>query len=395
MDAKDMLGIIAALVPVLATGLFGYWQFLNQRRSIQYSENIKSLYSASKEEVLASIANLVTFKKSPQMRRITQDVLINRLYTELDYNVCNAIGSQLVSMIERNNPQELNYIIQRLIEINYNYFLQTYGIGQRAADLKDILGKVEKDYAEQLKHKDDETKVTGLAADIKKRVTEKWNEYNTVKDLNDYRLMWHKQVIADTIGMILSSATSRQFNNISVNFVANDFNYCTFRNIAIHNCSVKKSAFSQALLQQVKLDNVYINDAIFSSSIYEDMELSNGKIIKTTFHGSSFRNVKFCNIQMEDVCFLGCSFIDCSFDNKVTGINPVSMFKCEFSGIPPLFINAVTNLSNGDFASYLETTKISGSRLSSIKEYYEKWFNKPLEPLAAPLPIIKEEVKNK
>jgi hypothetical protein len=34
MDAKDMLGIIAALVSVLATGLFGYWQFLNQRRSI-------------------------------------------------------------------------------------------------------------------------------------------------------------------------------------------------------------------------------------------------------------------------------------------------------------------------------------------------------------------------
>lgn len=375
-----MLGIIATLIPVLATGLFGYWQFLNQRRSIQYSENIKSLYSATKEEVLASIANLVTFKKSPQMRRITQDVLINRLYTELDYNVCNAIGSQLVSMIEKNNPGELNYIIQRLIEINYNYFLQTYGISQRAADLKLIISNTEKDYVEQLKHKDDETKVIGLAADIKKRVTEKWNEYNTVKDLNDYRLMWHKQIIADTIGMILSSATSRQFNNIDVNFMANDFNYCTFRNITIHKCTIKKSAFSQAVLQQVRLNNIAITDTILSTSRYEDMELCNGEIVKTTFHASDFKNVKFLNIKLDDVCFYDCVFDDCVFDDKVLGINPASMYRASFKGIIPKFADSLKNISGDDFLHYLDTTKISGSRLKSITADYkerEKYYNTP------------------
>jgi hypothetical protein len=31
MDEKDVLGIVTALVPVLATGLFSYWQSLNQQ----------------------------------------------------------------------------------------------------------------------------------------------------------------------------------------------------------------------------------------------------------------------------------------------------------------------------------------------------------------------------
>ena len=99
----EILKILGTLLPVLLTGLAGYFKYLDQKSAGQYSDNLKNLYSTQKEQVLSSVANLVTFRNKPRLKRISLDILINRLYTELDYNICNAISNQLVTMVGRSS----------------------------------------------------------------------------------------------------------------------------------------------------------------------------------------------------------------------------------------------------------------------------------------------------
>ena len=368
MNWEELLKIVGTLLPVLITGLIGYFQYLNQKSSSQYSENLKLIYSPKKEEVLASIANLNTFRKTRHLRSITQNILINRLYTELDYNVCHAIANQLVTMVDRNKHEELNEIIARLIDINYNYFFQDYGIRLRQDDLHIAIENAEKEYVNQKINKNDELKVIGLIDDLKATVKSKWQEYNEVKDMADYKIIWHKQILADTLGIVISRATKMGFQNITANFIINDFNYCTFRNISIHKCRIERSAFGISLLQEVHLDNLLMEDNAFSSSNYEKCVFSNGIIRCTTFHGSKFNGMKFENLEFDDVCFVNCHFINCTF-TSIRGLNPAWFYNARFKGNIPDFASAIDNVTEDEIINLVNNSKFADTRMKSITDY--------------------------
>jgi uncharacterized protein YjbI with pentapeptide repeats len=352
------------------TGLAGYFKYLDQKSQSQYSENLKNLYSTEKEQVLSSIANLVTFKNKTKLKRISLDILINRIYTELDYNICNAISNQLVTLVGRSSADELNYVIDRLIDMNYNYFLQDAGIKGRVSDLKKCVQNAEKDYDVQKKNPNDEQMVLGLSDDLKERVKLKWKEYNELKDLYEIKLLWHKQIIGDTLGMILSRASKLPFNNIVAKFVANDFNYCTFRNVIIHQCSMERSAFGASIFQRVTLDNIYIDDNALTTARFEDCIFSNGTIRATTFHGSKFYGVKFSNIEFDDVCFFHCDFVNCVFEN-VKGVSPICLYYSTFVSSSIAASTGVENIKTDEFTSWLNTSKFAYTRMDSIMNYID------------------------
>jgi hypothetical protein len=365
MPWDEILKILGSLLAVGFSAYFGYRQYLSQKEISQYSENLKLIYSPKQEEVLAAIANLDTFRQTRHLKNITQNILINRLYTELDYNVCHAIANQLVNMVDDKNPGDLNGIIERLIDINYNYFSQNYGMTGRKADLEKIVDKSEQVYVSQLQHKDDEMKELGLLDDLKITIKQKWKEYNEVKDIADYKIKWHKQVVADTLGIIIAYATRRSMNGIKVNFDTNDFNYCTFRNIAIHHVSMKRSAFGSSLFQNVTLDNVNLDDNDLSNSTFENCVISGGSINATAFDGCKFIGVKFRNLNFDDASFIYSRFTNCEFDG-VSNANPLLFYKADFTGSPPSFSYNYSEVTEGQVIDYLKKSKFAEARIEDI-----------------------------
>jgi hypothetical protein len=372
MNFEDLIKIIGPILTVLIPGYIGYRQYMTQKNENAYSANLKMIYSPRKDEVLAAIADLETFRSSPKLQKITTNILINRLYTELDYNVCHAIANQLVTMIRREDTARLNEIIDRLIGINYNYFSQGYSLKGRIHDLEKTFNELEINYVEQLKNKKDEMVVIGLLDDLKMTTQQKWKELQSTKDENA-KILWHKQVMADTLGIVISRATASGFHNIKAHFSANDFNFCTFRKIFIHECKMEKSAFGQALFQDVSLDNVLLEDNTLSNSLYENTVFKNGVIRATTFHGSSFNNVKFENIVMIDTCFLNCTFDNCYFKLN-DEVDPAwffnsNFFNTSFLGVKLNILEEVKRISRNQFLNKLKNSKFFDTRKKDIEEF--------------------------
>ncbi|MDX2047308.1 MAG: pentapeptide repeat-containing protein [Chitinophagaceae bacterium] len=365
MPWDEILKILGSLLAVGFSAYFGYRQYLSQKEISQYSDNLKLIYSPKQEEVLAAIANLDTFRQTRHLKNITQNILINRLYTELDYNVCHAIANQLVNMVDDKNPGDLNRIIERLIDINYNYFLQTYGMRGRRKDLEQIANTAEEIYASQLQHKENEMKVFGLLDDLKLTAKQKWKEYNEVKDTAGYKIKWHKQVIADTLGIVIAHATRRNIAGIKAVFDTNDFNYCTFRNIAIYQCSMKGSAFGSSVFQNVTLSNINFDDTDLSNSSFENCIISGGTIRATAFDSCLFTGVKFQNVQLDDASFIDSQFANCEFED-VTHANPLLFYKSEFTGSTLSFPYSPDDATEEQVVDYLKKSKFAEARIEDI-----------------------------
>jgi hypothetical protein len=72
------------------------------------------------------------FKKDARFEKHTTNVLLSRLYTELDYDITNAICGAL---IQYSNRRELLDISSEILNINRNFFVQTSPVNQMISDL--------------------------------------------------------------------------------------------------------------------------------------------------------------------------------------------------------------------------------------------------------------------
>ena len=301
------------IIGVLSTLITGWWALKKlryEKRLEKFKETNANLFKDRKQEVLAAIATLSIFKRDPEFEKNTIDVLLSRLYTELDYDIINSIISTL---IQDSNRDDLLYIADGLQDINRNFFVQVFPMNQRVSDLNEAIKKLENGLkAETLPvvTPDNEPQEKNTESEIylynKNEVIKKYNEdFLDLFTLQKYKLVWHKQVTADAYAMFLRKAyLAKKGGSISMRLFQNDFNYVYMAEVTTTETHIERSAFGRATFAEVHFENIYAFKSSFSGS----------QILQSSFKNGTMKNISFSQVKFEEVLFENIDFENCSFD---------------------------------------------------------------------------------
>ncbi len=364
----EALGIILGFAGTLFTGYMGYRKYLDEKQFTYFRENIKNLFVKNKDELLAAIAVLGVYKNRKEYKKSTIDILSNLLYTELDYDISSAIVSVLT---QASILDEFTYIVDKLIEINRNFFIQSYPIQSRQNDLKTEYKELSFAYSELLEGKNDSGK---LLTNTEETLKARWIK---IKSMNDYEIKWHKLATTDVLAMILNKADKLNFSkDLKLNLFQNDFNYGQFSGLHLNNCSILHSAISTSLLFHTTFENILVNDSTFSRSSIEGCKFSGGEITSTSFANAAFENVLFENTIFKDTFFFGADLTDCTFKNT-KGLSRLHFYNCKISNntkfIPPLEEDKV--MSYEAVVEFVNNSRVNNFRKSELLGDLEKLKN--------------------
>lgn len=355
---KDInLVYIIGIVSAVSSALWAYRKFLYEKQLEKFKDANINLFKTDKQEVLAAIATLGFFNRDRKFKQNTIDILLSRLYTELDYDITNAIASAL---IQYSNRRELKYIADELVGINRNFFLQTYPVGLMIGDLKkkwsffknlenaqlpkaemlpvtetENVSETQKDILEKTPLPE-AGNVSEIERDNIAAMKEKLQmEYQRLYPKSSYELTWHKQVTADTYSRIMRKASreskfTRQLRRLEMKLYQNDFNFTHMVKINTSKCSIDNSALSLAILSEIVFSNIdCIKDSTFYASSFRNCTFIKGKIIGSDFISCAFDNVVFNDICFEESFFWSASFSNCEFIN-CRNVTPVLFYKATF-----------------------------------------------------------------
>ncbi len=389
-EHSTLIVAIIGLTGTLYTAYIGFRKYLDEKRNKNYEETIKQLFSASKSERLAAVATLGVYIESSlvlspilssirffknlfqskyyQKNSIT--ILINCIYTELDYDVLNAICSVLTQ--DRKN-REIQFIVDKLISINKNFFIQDYPLKGRLDYAKNNLDVVKKE-------------VVGDPDEVNKVL----NEQNIIqlkeksKMLDEYtdrynELSLHQQVSTDFLFMYLSEMSKvNETKNLNLVFFQNVFNYGQFSRCNLSKCSVIKTALSVCTLIHVKIENLdVIEDSVFSFSRLDSCIFKGGKISNSLFDKMNLNNTIFENITFNHTFFIGSDLSYTEFNN-VTGLEPVHFYKANYQkakfdeSFRVKIEKELPDVTEEDFTNYVMSSTLTDQRkeeiLRSLKE---------------------------
>ncbi len=144
LNVIKFVGGLAVFIPLM-TGILQYRQSVQQEQDKNFRAVVGKLSSANREERLAAAANMGTFiKKDGKYYNESADILINRLSIELDYNVLNAIRASL----ERIEKEDYEKVIEKMLGIERNIFIQEYALRLRRDDAKNRYGQSVGEFAD-------------------------------------------------------------------------------------------------------------------------------------------------------------------------------------------------------------------------------------------------------
>lgn len=311
------------IIVTITACISGWWalkKFRYEKRLEKFKETNSNLFKDKKQEVLAAIATLSIFKRSPEFEKNTIDVLLSRLYTELDYDIINSI---LTTLIQNSNKEELIYIAGGLQDINRNFFIQDYPMNQRMVDINNAIKSLTTtesvfntpEYETLLADKKAEPEVF---IRNKNEVEKKYNEeFKEIFSYQKYRSIWHKQVTADAYAMFMRKAfISNKKDGLEMNLYQNDFNYVYMAELGFEKVNAARSAFSFGTITDVHFNNCEIFRCTFESS----------KMNITTFRNGVLERVSFKLARLEEIVFENISFRDCSFE--LTDILKTKFINC-------------------------------------------------------------------
>jgi len=365
-----IIGILSSIV----AGLSALSKFRYENKLQLFRDTNASIFKDKKEEVLAAISTLGVFKKDPRFEKHTTNVLLSRLYTELDYDITNAICSALIQYSSR---QELIDILSDILDINRNFFIQTYPTDQRLRDVEkcwDDLNAAQ--FEEERKKHEQGTPDNETDPATKSKQSAGESLYNlenasskellqTYKDdslslilKKRYELLWHKQITADTYSRILRRAydartrgwdrirqryyrligAKRKYNRVKwldMNFYQNDFNYVFMAFFNTSTCNIIRSAIASSTIVDVGFLNIgRISGSSFEWNTFYNCAFQGGTAEPgTTFENCKFLKGRFEQIDLQQVNFNSVSCEEVVFDGKTKRYpSTLKMYQCSFTG---------------------------------------------------------------
>lgn len=358
---------IIGIISSIAAGLSALSKFRYQNKLELFKETNVNIFKQEKEEVLAAISTMSVFKKDSRFEKHTTNVLLSRLYTELDYDITNAICGAL---IQYSNRRELLDISSEILNINRNFFVQTSPVNQMISDLdrswsalnaesSGTKGDTDENADGKTKDNVQESaeKETDLSKQPKQSATESLGNLERAmsKELLDnyrqrsltwlpkkrYELLWHKQITADTYSRILRRAYYSQpsgwnlmrqkfyrlikakrkynrFKELDMGFYQNDFNYVYMADFNTSSCSIVRSAVGSAVIVDVGFLNIgRISGSSFLESAFHNCRFRGGIAESgTSFRSCTFSKGSFENIHLQEVDFYGTTHNGAIFDGE-------------------------------------------------------------------------------
>jgi len=391
---------IIGIISSIAAGLSALSKFRYQNKLELFKDTNVNIFKKEKEEVLAAISTLSVFKKDPRFERQTTNVLLSRLYTELDYDITNAICGAL---IQHSNRSELIEISSEILDINRNFFMQTYPINQMVSDLDRSWNDLNSPTASQMevgdpeKEKENENDVAKQQAQTPLSTLLNFEKISS-SDLSEiykqrfltwipkkrYELTWHKQITADTYSRILRRAyrseltgwnrlrqrfykfiratdRSNIFKELDMNFYQNDFNYAYMAGFNTSSCNILRSAISAATIVDVGFLNIdHIRFTSFENTNLHNCRFRGGVAeLDTKFTSCKFYRGSFENIYLKEVDFYATTHEGVTFDGE-TARNILKMDQCSFN-----YSSFIVNIT-GFFAFLLDKCSVCRSRILEI-----------------------------
>jgi len=300
-------------------GWYGYSKYRYEQKLGKFKDTNKDLFNKDdKQVVLAAIATLSIFKKDKQFEKNVTDVLLSRLYTELDYDIANAIGNTL---LQYSNRTEMIEIASEILEINRNFYVQTNPIQQRGNDIDRMISALNK-----LQSKTDNASASdpsdiGNKMKLDMAIISFQEALKSIFPKQQYELLWHKQITADTYAMVIRRAfLEKESKGLDIRLYQNDFNYAYIAQFKTSSCSMKNSALCSSTFVDVEFLHISeIYHCHLQGSAFYDSKFDGGRIIKSEFDSATFQNVTFEGIEFLETTFVNCSFANIRFV-KCTGL---------------------------------------------------------------------------
>ncbi|MBD2359458.1 pentapeptide repeat-containing protein [Tolypothrix sp. FACHB-123] len=320
--------ILVPLIPAIAAAIWGYIKYADERDIKIYQENVKELFSSNKDILLSSIATLGFYKDKKKYKKNVIDILINRLYTELDYDLINAIVTELSQISTKN---ELILISRSLLDINRNFVVQALPINERKKCIESVCEQAEKDYLYQLNKFEDFGEQT--VQQQRDYLNNKRRDAQYLNDLHQYKLGWHKQVISDALAMLLLEGNRRNLTkDFSLNLYYNSIHYSQFFNVRLKCLYIEFSEFISSSLLEIFVGTLLVRSSFFGDgSLIRLCTFKTGQLSNVEFIDSKLDNVVFENVSFQDVYFIRTELNHCIFRN-VKGLDPLLFYSCVYRG---------------------------------------------------------------
>ena len=292
-----------------------------EKRLEKFKETNESLFKERKQEVLAAIATLSIFKKDPEFEKNTIDVLLSRLYTELDYDIINSI---LTTLIQDSDRDELIYIAEGLQDINRNFFVKAYPMNQRISDInaaikimKSSVKLYDTDEAAYIAQLNEQKAEEESFLINREAVVKKYNEdFSELFAYQKYRQVWHKQISADAYATFMRKAyLANKKSELVLHLFQNDFNFVYMAEVKATTSLIERSAFGNAVFVKVDFDHIDSYSNSFSGSQINESSFRNGRMVKTNFPNVNLDDAVFSNLSFTDSVFDESTLLNTVFDN--------------------------------------------------------------------------------
>jgi uncharacterized protein YjbI with pentapeptide repeats len=365
IDLIWIIGIISGLV----TGIWAFYRFVYEKKLERFKEAATNIFSDNEDLVLAAVANLGVFKKDFLFEKNTIDVLLTRLYKELNYNITNAIANALIQF---SNRRELLYIGNEVLGINRNFFFQNKPVKYMLGDINMQFTRISKIRSGNIEGIIDIKDIEKEKEILEKRQARYVEAFMKLNENIGYELLWHQQVTGDTYARIIRRAGALKRQNsetffgylkqvflswdfrfygakIPFNLYQNPFAYVHLVQFKTSSCSIRRSGFEKAIIADVEFNNIdEIYDCSFNGTYLNDCIFNKGIIRASLLTGASFFSIKFRKIEFRDIFFAGATFGKCEFTN-CTGLTASSFYGASLDDktILPASItrDSITNLN--------------------------------------------------
>lgn len=331
-----LIGIISAAFG----GIWAFYRFVYEKKLERFNTAALNIFSDDEDKVLAAVANLGVFKRDFLFQKITTDVLLTRLYKELNYNITNAIANALIRF---SNRRELLVIADRVLDINRNFSFQTYPYNQVVADIKYHFGEVNQVSSF--------SSTKAIQDTIDKKVQQYAEEYISIQEKLDYEIRWHQQITAETYARIIRGISNLKMSAsvLVLDYVKQvlftwDFKFYNKKiplrlyqnccgNILLvrfktKSCSISRSDFTTTTIADVDFNDIDIYDCSFNRARIDDCTFNNGRIALGLIIDTAFGHVTFEKICFDNIFFSGCLFKNCTFSD-CSGLNEFSFYGAE------------------------------------------------------------------
>jgi|GEM_PF-3113078 len=358
-DLLKILGAFALFIPLM-TAAIQYRQSVKQDLAKNFRGIVEMLSSQDREKRLAAATNMGIFIKKGEYSNEAIDILINRLSTELDYNVLNAIKG---SLEKKRGRDEYREVIVKLLGINRNMFIQKYPLETWKENSKEEYLQKENEYNNNLKAKINKTILDNIKEEMKKK---QGIYFERERDFSELKM--HEQVTADFISMFLEGTKDNPIKDL--NFYQISMNKSLMIGLKLYDSKFKSSALSSSTINETDFDGSTIIDTVFTRSDLTKSSFKGSVITASLFDQATLKDVNFSGSELKDVFFAGSDLTASDF-RGAKGLKPEYFYKAE--NIDKAVFNdekskkeMVEKVKEDDFIGFINKSELTEQRKDGL-----------------------------